>query len=277
MKRFLILFLSLTLLFLAASCRDQEDGLTVQEGKLRVGMDLQYPPFETFDDQNNPVGISVDVAQAFADELGLQLEVVNMDFSTLIPALETRDIDIVIASMSITEEREKKVDFSEPYFYFKIIGLMNQNFAQANQLDENASPEDLWSIKDARFVGLAGQISTRIPEQKGFDVEESVDKAAAITEIVNGRADILIISPEVVIGAHRAYPDETAVFWSPLDVSPIGMAVAEGNKALLEKANSFIDHMDDEGKIYDQLRTDYKDDLEELFGPDVTMDFYIYE
>lgn len=279
MKKALVLILAIVLSLGIAACGSgtERSSLTVKEGVLRVGMDLQYPPFETFDDAGNPTGISVDVAQELADELKLELEVVNMDFSTLIPALETGDIDIAIASMSITDERQKKVDFSKPYFYFKIIGLMNKGFAVSNGLDENADAADLWRINETRFVGLTGQISTDIPQQFGYDVEESVDKAAAITEIVNGRADMLLISPEVVVGAHNAHEDTTAIFWVPLDVSPIGMAVAKGNTALLQKANAFIGHMDDQEGVYEALRTKYADVFESLYGESLTMDYYIYE
>lgn len=278
MKRIIFLVLTVAMIAAFAGCSAQQnDSLTVKEGILRVGMDLQYPPFETFDESNEPIGISVDVAQALADSMGLELEVINMDFSTLITALETGEIDIVIASMSITAEREKKVDFSDPYFYFKIVGLMNKDYANAHSLDESSSADDLWAIKETRFVGLAGQISVNIPEEHGFDVQTSVDKPAAITEIVNGQADILLISPEVVVGAHNANPDTTAVFWTPLDVTPIGMAVVEGNSELLTIANDFIDNMDEPGGIYDKLRDDYADTLRELYGEGFTMDSYIYE
>lgn len=279
-KKIGIFLLVIMLVVLSTSCtteKAEKGTFTVKAGVLRVGMDLQYPPFETFDKENKPSGISVDVAQAFADSLGLELEVVNMDFSTLIPALETKDIDIAIASMSINEEREKKVDFSKPYFYFKIIGLMNKDYATANSLDENSATDDMWSKKETKFIGLAGQISTSIPESHGFAVEQAIDKASAITEVSQGRADVLIMSPEVVVSANNAYPDTTEVLWTPLDTSPIGMAVAEGNSELLAKANEFIDKMDDEGGIYDVLREKYQPDLDELYGGGVTMDIYIYE
>lgn len=277
MKKLILLVLVIVVAAVFCGCALQSNSMTVEEGVLRVGMDLQYPPFETFDDNNEPMGISVDVAAALAEELGLKLEVVNMDFSTLIPALETRDIDIAIASMSITEEREEKVDFTDPYFYFKIVGLMNKDYAEKYSLDNTSAADDLWVIKDTRFVGLSGQISVTIPEEHGFEVLQSVDKSAAITEIVNGDADVLLISPEVVVGAHNANPDTTRVFWSALDVSPIGMAVAEGNTELLKLADEFIDNMDESGGIYDKLREDYADTLKELYGEGFTMDNYIYE
>ena len=279
-KKYKAILIIAAILMILSACSPQEDSaesITVNKGVLKVGMDLQYPPFETFDDDNEPSGISVDVAQGLADRLGLELEVVNMDFSTLIPSLETGGIDIAIASMSITEERELKVDFSKPYFYFKIIGLLNKDYAVENNLGEDAAADDLWAVEDTKFIGLAGQISTSIPESHGFTVQEAIDKASAITEVTQGRSDVLIMSPEVIVNANTAYPDTTQVFWSALDVSPIGMAVAEGNAALLAEANAYIDTLDEEDGVYDTLREKYQPYLDGLYGGGVTMDIYIYE
>ncbi|MBN2880052.1 MAG: transporter substrate-binding domain-containing protein [Clostridia bacterium] len=277
MKKFIVVVLALALALSMAACQKEDGGMTTEKGKLKVGMDLQYPPFETFDNDNQPTGISVDVAQGLADELGLELEVVNMDFGSLITALETGRIDIVIASMSITEEREEKVDFTDPYFYFKIIGLMNKEYADKNGLTGESSADDLWAVSDTRFIGIAGQISVSIPKKYGFTVQESADKSAAITEITLGRADVLIISPEVVVDAHNANPDTTVIFWNALDISPIGMAVAEGNAELLEAANDYIAHLNKIDGVYDMLREKYLEVIQEKFGPDATMDFYINE
>ena len=282
MKKALAIIIAVAIIIVMAACsitptEEVAQGLTIESGVLKVGMDLQYPPFETFDDNNEPIGISVDVAQGLADRMGLELEVVNTDFGTLITALETKRIDIVIASMSITEEREEKVDFSDPYFYFKIIGLMNKDYAEANSLTGQSTADDLWAIPSTRFVGLAGQISTDIPQSHGFEVEQSVDKSAAITQITTGKSDMLIISPEVVVAEKEAFPDTTEVFWSALDVSPIGMAVAEGNTELLDVANQYIDGMDEAGGMNDKLMEKYDQEIAKLFGYGVSMEFYINE
>ena len=179
--------------------------------------------------------------------------------------------------MSITKEREKKVDFSNPYFYFKIIGLLNSEYAQSNSINEETSVDDVWEITETKFIGIAGQISTSIPESKGFDVQQAIDKASAITEVSQGRSDILIMSPEVIVGANNAYPDTTQVFWGAFDVSPIGMAVAEENSELLAKANEYISELDKEGGVYDMLREKYNELIAESFGEEATMDIYIYE
>nr|HPJ22259.1 transporter substrate-binding domain-containing protein [Clostridia bacterium] len=85
------------------------------EDELVVGMELAYPPFETTDENNNPDGISVKMAQALGEYLGRPVRIENMEWTGLIPALTTGKVDIVISSMTITEERQKTVNFSIPY------------------------------------------------------------------------------------------------------------------------------------------------------------------
>lgn len=82
---------------------------------LRVGMELKWPPFETLDTSGNPDGISVMLAEELGEYLGREVEIVDMQFSALITALETDKVDIILASMSITEERQQKINFTEPY------------------------------------------------------------------------------------------------------------------------------------------------------------------
>lgn len=256
--------------------KDKKNGLTVTPGVLKVGMDLKYPPFETFDSDNNPSGISVDVAQGLADYMGLKLEVVNLDFSTIIPALETRSIDIAIASMGYTKERDKKVDFSDPYFYFKMIGLMSSDYAEKNNISKATTSDDLWQIKDTRFIGMIGQTSSIIPQSKGFDVKLYNDKGSAVMDISQNKADMLIFGSDVVVHANQNFPDTTEIFWSPVEVSPICMAVSEGNKALLDKANSFIKTMSKKDGEYSKLSAKYDSVIQKFYKNDeIGLDFYI--
>ena len=76
-----------------------------------------------------------------ANFLGREVEIVNTDFGSIIPAIQSGEIDIAIASMSITEERLEVVDFTNPYFYFKIISLVNQDFATENGLTSDSTVE----------------------------------------------------------------------------------------------------------------------------------------
>ena len=237
-------------------------------------MDLRYPPFETIDLDSNPEGISVDVALAFGEFLGREVEIVNTDFAAIIPALNSGEIDIAIASMSITAEREQSVDFTDPYFYFKIISLLNKDFADSNSLNEDSSIEDLLALEDVNYVGLASQVSVSIPESYGKSVIEATDLSTAIESVAQGTADVLLMSANPVVNGFKANATTTIVLWDAFVASPIGMAVAEGNSELLAQANAFIDTFNDDGGLYETLAEDWDSVLLESLGR-YGLEFYI--
>jgi polar amino acid transport system substrate-binding protein len=267
MKKSLFLFSTIAALTLVTGC-----GTAARP--LRIGMDLSYPPFETVDSQNNPVGISVDIAKAFGTFVEKDSEIVNTGFGGLIPALQSSEIDIVIASMSITPARQEIVDFTAPYFYFKIITLVNQSFATLHGLTADSTTQDLLDIPNAKFAGIAAQVSAQIPTSYGKTVTEWPNLASAITSVSQGTDDILLMSASPVVNGFKANRTTTMIVWDPWVSSPIGMAVKKGNTELLAQANAFIETFDDEGGLYDTLRSSWDDVvLEQLerYG----LDFYI--
>ena len=269
MKKSFLLVSSVVAIGLLAGCGPAAE-------PIRVGMDLRYPPFETVTTDNEPEGISVDVANAFGEFLGRPTQIVNTGFAGLIPALQSGEIDIVIASMSITSARQEVVDFSDPYLYFKIITLVNQAFATANSLDEDSTTEDLLALSGARFAGIASQVSATIPAGYGKTVTEYVDLATAIEAVAQKDADILLMSASPVVNGYKANREDTMIVWDPWVSSPIGMAVNKGNTELLASANDFIDTFNDEDGLYDQLRANWDAVILaqlERYG----MDFYINE
>ena len=269
MKKLLLLAMTLFTVGLLSACGNADD-------VLRVGMDLQYPPFETVTADSEPEGISVDIARAFGEYLGREVEIVNTDFGSIIPALNSGEIDIAIASMSITEEREQSVDFTDPYFYFKIISLLNADFASENSLTEDSTIEDVLALEGVSYVGLASQVSTTIPQSYGKTVTEATDLGTAIESVAQGSADILLMSANPVVNGYNANPDDTIVLWDAFVSSPIGMAVAEGNSELLAEANAFIDTFNDEGGLYDKLADKWDATLLETLGR-YGLEFYINE
>ncbi len=267
-KLFFLIILSLMTFVLISCSRD--------ETILRVGMDLKYPPFETLDTSNNPEGISVDIAYALGAYLGVEVEIVNTDFGSIIPSIQSGEIDIAIASMSITEARMEVVDFTDPYFFFKIITLVNKDFAEDNNLTEDSTVEDLLAIESARYVGIASQVSSSIPKSYGKVVTEATDVGTAVEIITQGTQDILLMSANPVVDGYKANTDTTIVIWDPFVASPIGMAVKKGNTELLEKANAFIDTFNEPGGLYEVLNEKWNPILLERLGR-FGFSFYINE
>jgi len=259
MKKLIMVFFIILTVFTVSACstttttNDSNNPTTTSLPPLRVGMDLRYPPFETLNLESDPEGISVDIADAFGEFLGREVVIVNTNFASLIPSLNAGEIDIIIASMSITEEREQSVDFSNPYFYFKIISLVNKDFAEANNITEDSTVEELLAIENAVYSGIATQVSATIPESHGKEVIISTNLGTAVESVAQGTADILLMSANPVVDGNRANPNTTIIVWDSFVSSPIGMAVKEGNTELLNQANAFIATFNQPGGLYEIL------------------------
>ncbi len=266
-KTVTLLTLIITIIFLS-SCQRSDD-------VLRVAMDLQYPPFETINNKK-PEGISVDIALAFGEFLGKKVEIVNTNFQALIPSLESGEVDIIISSMSITEERSRVVSFSKPYLYFQIISLVNKDFASLNNLTEDSTVDEILAIEDIKFIGIASQVSSTIPAAHNKEVKQATSMSTAIEDVVQGTSDILLMSGNPVADARNKNPDTTMIIWDSFVAAPIAMAVRKDNQALLEQANLFIDTFAEEGGLYETLTLKYDDLIRSILGGR-GFEFYIQE
>lgn len=279
MKKMIALALFLLTAFVLVGCGGRDEDV------LRVGMDLRFPPFETSASDGTPLGISVDVALAFGEFLGREVEIVDTNFASLIPSLNSGEIDIIIASMSNTPARAESIDFSETYFYFKIPSLVNRAFADANGLTEESTTDDILAVTGARFTGVTGQISASYPESLGLTVEIATNLEAAVLNVVQGQADVLMMSTFPVVRGHLANPQDTIVIFDAWQSSPIAMGVRQGETELLAQANEFIASMSEPGGLYDVLRAKWDvNNLEGNWDPAIVLvlesfglDFFINE
>lgn len=243
---------------------------------LRVGIDLKYYPFMYLDDNGNPTGFEVDISNAFGEYLGKKVEIVNTDFSMLIPALDTGDVDIVISDMSSNEERKQKVDFSDPYRYGRTLALVNKDFAEEHGITGDMSEEEFFGIEGTRYIGLAGTISVSVPQRYGKEVTEVTEIASGIMEVTKGTSDVLI-GANTIRGDHAANPDTTIIYEGISDYTESCFAVKKGNEELLAKANDFIASMYEDGGFYDQAGTKYDQAIGEYLKDDsLGLDYIIY-
>ncbi len=121
---------------------------------------------------------------------------------------------------------------------------------------------------------VLNQVSASIPASYDISVLEAADLATAVENVVQGTADILLMSANPVVQAYAANPDTTMVVWSPWVSSPIGMAVNEGNAELQALANDFIQHFN--SGIYNYLKDLYDAEILETLGR-FGLEFYINE
>lgn len=270
MKKLLLVLVALTVSFTLSACGKEEieknplDDIVAfnptlelsPDDPLKVGMDLRWAPFETIDQSGDPIGISVDFAYELGIYLNRTIEIVDLEFGSLITAIETEQIDIIIASMSITEERAQSISFSDPYFYFPLITVLNKDFASDYTIN---SVEDLYAIDSVKFVGPKSFVGLSIPREEALNpvIREVNDANAAVLEIVTGAADAFIISASSAAEYYEANKGTTKILWDPVSNSPIGMGVKKDNQALLEQLNAFIATCDEDNGVYDRLGEKY--------------------
>lgn len=213
-----------------------QGGTQSQDGKpvLTVAMELAYPPFETKDDAGQPAGLAVDFMRDFADRYGYDLVIENTAWDGLIPSLQTDKADCVISSMTITEERNEAVDFSDPYAMAQLAILCQCNSGVAS-IDDLNHPDKKVAVK----TGSTGDVyaTKNLPEAQ---IVRLADESACVTEVVQGKADGFLYDQLTIYRNNVANPDTTEAIFIPFqEAESWGIAVKKGDTELLDQLNEF--------------------------------------
>ncbi len=255
-KNTLIIFMAILMLVMSG-CASEVNQNTKEP--LIVGMELAYPPFETKDESGKPMGISVDLAYALGEYLDRPVEIENTNWDGLIPSLQTGKVDVVISSMTITDERREVIDFSIPYAQTYLGLLVNKN-AQINEAaDLNDSTRTI-AVKK----GTTGDVYANKNLQNAT-INRLSSESACVTEVVQGKADAFIYDLLTIYRQNKENPDTTeAILVSFKDGEEWGMAVKKGDDELLEQINTFIKTFK-ENQGFDALNEKYLKDEKEVF------------
>ncbi len=230
-RRFLILCAGL---FLTCGCGKKSNRAS-SDGVLRVGMDLTYAPFEMQDKAGNPDGVGVRIAEALAKNLGRPLKIVPMEFSGLITALKTGNIDLVLSSMTATDERRKSIDFSEPYAFTGLALLVGKN-SSIQSIDDLKKSGRVITAK-AGTTGETWAIAN-MPDAKRVVFENQV---ACVLEVAQGRADAFIYDQLSIYQYAKENQETTRGLLKPFVEESWALGMAKGNDDLRQKVNAFID------------------------------------
>lgn len=229
-----------------------------QEG-LTVAMELAYPPFETKDEQGNPSGVSVDFMKDFGEYIGKEIRIENISFDGLIPSLQTGKADMVMSSMTITEERKETVDFSEPYANALLAVLTNKD-SQITSVDDLNQEGKKVAVK----TGSTGYLYAQ-EHLKNAEIIALQDESACVMEVSQGKADGFIYDQLTIYRNWQNNLDTTnAVFIPFQDVEPWGIAVKKGNTELLDQLNEFIETYREDGG-FEELTEKYLSEEKEAF------------
>ncbi|MDB9311633.1 transporter substrate-binding domain-containing protein [Spirulina sp. CS-785/01] len=211
---------------------------------LIMGTSADYPPYEFKEQSGEIVGFDIDIAQAIAEELGFQLEIQDMDFNSLLPALEAGKVDFVMAGMSPTPERQEIADFTQLYYKAESIVLARKG----NILE---TPEALSGKK----IGVqAGSIQAEAAGKiEGVELME-MDKIGEIIQGVKEQTlDAAVIESTVAQQYVQANPDLD--FSVNFETDSSGSAIAlPKNSSYTDSFNQVLEQMKENGKIEELIQ-----------------------
>lgn len=220
--------------------------------KLIMGTSADYPPYETMDLATEEViGFDVDIAKHITSELGYELEVVDIDFNGLIPAIESGRVDFVLAGMTPDEERKKNVDFSDIYYQATNL-IVTKGDAAISSL------EDLKGMKVGVQLGSVQEEEAEVlAEDHGFEVVKLNRVPEIIQELMAGRIDAILMEDTVAEG-HLEAQDQLTSFDIETE-GELGNAIAfpKGSE-LVEPFNEKLNEMIDSG-LMDELILEWFD------------------
>lgn len=254
MKKFKLLSILLVLTLLVAACgtKDEKTGSGKEEGKVyKVGIDTTYPPFE-FEEAGEYKGIDIDIINAIAKNQGIKIEFSPMDFGGIIPAMQANQLDIAIAGMSITDDRKKVVDFSDPYFDAGLTLVVEGGNEKITSID------DLKGKKLAAKKGTTGaKFAQENASKYGFEVVQFNDSPAMFQEVANGNADALIEDYPVIAYAIAQNDLGLKTIGDRLNGDQYGIAVLKGENAdIIKKINAGLEELKADG-TYDEIINTY--------------------
>jgi polar amino acid transport system substrate-binding protein len=254
MKRIVTLTLLIVILVLITSaCGPKEPANELeaveQAGKITIGTSADYPPFEFVDDAGEMVGFDIDLANEIGKQMGVEVEILDMPFDSLIASVQEGKIDISIAAFNYTEERDKTVDFSDAYYYAEDGFLVLEGFTGEITKPEDAAnyivgvqtgaTADSWATENLVDAGL-------MPEENLFRYER-MDQAAL--DVKNGRIDILITDYIPAEALAEEVGGLVVIFHAEVSTGPVNIITPEGSTELTGKLNEIIANMLEDGFI----------------------------
>lgn len=225
-------FMLAAALLAMGGCMDRNE--PAARDTLIVGMELAYPPFEMTDEQGTPKGISVDLAHELGKALGKKIVIQNTAFDGLIPALKTSKIDLIVSSMTITDERRQSVDFSDPYLSTGLCLLVGRT-APVNSINDLDRPGVTVTVKK----GTTGH-TYAAKNIKNATVLVLDKEAAAVLEVVQGKADAFIYDQMSTYSNWKKNQETTRALLNPFQQEKWGIALRKGDGRLKEQINRFL-------------------------------------
>ena len=222
--------------------------MTVNDGVLTMATNAYFPPYEYYEGEEI-VGIDADIAKAVADKLGLELKIEDMEFDSIITAVQTGKADMGLAGMTVTDERKESVNFSDTYATGIQVVIVTEN-------SDIASVDDLVGKKIGVQLSTTGDMYAS--DDYGEDNVEKYNKGAdAVMALTQGKVDAVIIDNEPAKNFVAAN-DGLKILDTEYVTEDYAACINKENTALLDAVNGALAELKEDGtlqKIIDQYIT----------------------
>ena len=210
-------------------------------GKIVMLTNAAFPPFEYLGDDGKVAGVDVEIAQAIADSLGVELEIIDMDFDSIVPAIQSGKGDLGLAGMSATDERRESVDFSIDYF------STTQSIIVLDSNTTIAGPDDLAGLTIGVQLGTTGDLYATDYIENATISRYKTGSDAGLA-LVNGQVDAVVIDQmpaQQIVAANKGLK----VLDEPLTEEVYAIAIAKGKDDLKAVVDQVLSKMISDGTV----------------------------
>lgn len=248
MKKVLAIVLTVLMmlsLFTGCGKKDSDnESYLVESGKLIMSTNAAFPPYEMTTDNGGFAGIDVEIAQAIADKLGLELVIDDMDFDSALLAVQQGKSDIVMAGVSVTADRKKVMEFSTSYATGIQVVIVKEG--------SDVTMDNLGEKTIGTQRGTTGYIyASDTPENGGYGEDHVIaydNGASAVQALMNGQVDCVIIDKAPAQEYVKANPGLTLLEGNWVE-EEYAIGIDKGNTKLLEKVNKALEELTADGTI----------------------------
>lgn len=220
-----------------------------EDGEITVGIMGTYAPYNYLNENKEYDGFDVDIAKELAERLGVEAEFVAQDFSGLIPGLQKGKFDILVSQVTITNERQKQIDFTEPYITNQVKVIVKESNTDIQ------SKEDFKGKKIGVGLGTNDETYLRtelMPEVGDFTINTYDDVITTLKDLDSGRIDATINNVYALKPVVEQNGYAIKAVGEPIKSDKAAVAVKKGNTELVEALNKALEEMKQDG-TYEEI------------------------
>jgi len=216
-----------------------------ERGRLIIGLEAKFKPFEYIDENGDLVGFDVDLGRILGAEMDIPVEFMNVSWDSIIGSLLTKKCDLIISGMTATPKRALRVSYSDPYFHtITCLLVSKKRAADIKGIADLNQPGRIVVVKQDTTGHIAAKARCANAKIVSFPEED-----LAALEVHNGRADAFLYDLRAVLNHHGKYEATTFVLRAPVTVEPYAIACRKGDPDTVSWLNLVLHHLKRDGRL----------------------------